>query len=118
MIREAAGSSPAGSAKLYGVTRRDLSTGLRAAQVGHALIAWTVAYGPPPENLVLLEVEDEQALYDLAEAVEIQGHGLVRFHEPDLDGELTAFAVDSGAYRYLSSLPLAFREAKDDRRSL
>jgi hypothetical protein len=80
--------------------------------VGHALIAWTVLYGPPPDNLVLLEVEDENGLYALAETLEtMQGHDVVRFHEPDLDDELTAIAVDSSAYRWLSSLPLAFRSS-------
>lgn len=125
MTSEAAGSSPATPTmqtktapgpstagrppRLFGVTRADLPAGLRAAQVGHALIAWTVRYGPPPENLVLLEVPDEQALLGvLARCVDCDA---AAFHEPDLNGEFTAFAVGPRAARALSNLPLLLRAA-------
>lgn len=104
MTREAAGSSPAPRAeKLYAITRADLPTGLRTAQVGHALIQWTLEHGQPPESLVILQVADVAALrcvYDLL-------HGrVVAFHEPDLDGALTAIAAGPEHRRALSSLPL------------
>jgi len=77
--------------------------GLRTAQVGHALIAWVLAYGAPPENLVVLQVPDLAALSALAERLE---GDIVRFHEPDLDGALTAIAAGPETWRALSSLPL------------
>ena len=100
---EGAGSTPARTAKLYAITRADLSPGLRVAQVGHALIAWVLAHGAPPENLVVLQVPDLAALSALAERLD---GAVVRFHEPDLDGALTAIAAGPDQWRALSSLPL------------
>lgn len=96
--------------KLYAIGRKDLSPGLRAAQLGHACIEWTATHGRPPENLVLLEVADEEALRRVLEAVQDFPH--VAFHEPDLGGEFTALAVCHPlAPQLLSSLPLALRAA-------
>lgn len=96
--------------KLYAVGRRDLSPGLRAAQLTHACIEWTATHGRPPENLVLLEVESEEALVQLLGAVRDYPH--VVFHEPDLGGEFTALAVSHvDVPCLLSSLPLALRAA-------
>lgn len=96
--------------KLYAIGRKDLPPGLRAAQLSHACIEWTATHGRPPENLVLLEVEDEGKLEALLEAVKDYPH--VVFHEPDLDGEFTALAVSHpDVPRLLSSLPLALRAA-------
>ena len=100
---EGAGSTPARTAKLYAITRADLSPGMRVAQVGHALIAWVLAHGAPPENLVVLQVPDLAALSALAERLD---GDVVRFHEPDLDGALTAVAAGPELWRALSSLPL------------
>jgi hypothetical protein len=36
------------------------------------------------------------------------GLRLVKFHEPDLDGALTAAAFEPAAHRLLARLPLAF----------
>ena len=104
MSREAAGSSPALRAeKLYAVARADLPVGLRTAQVGHALIAWTLAYGEPPENLVVLAVKNLAELTELSAKLE---GDVVRFREPDLDDELTAIAAGPALWRALSMLPL------------
>ena len=51
--------------KLYGIGRADLKPGLRAAQLGHALIHWVIRNGAPGDNLVLLQVRNEDALLDL-----------------------------------------------------
>lgn len=118
MRGEVGGSSPPSRAtesdRLYVIGRADLAPGLRAAQLGHACIAWTVAHGPPPENLVLLEVADLGALLDLqGELGHLDPEGHVRFHEPDLGGELTALATaHPEARRALSSLPLAMRSTE------
>lgn len=104
MRREAAGSSPAPRAeKLYAIARADLPVGLRTAQVGHVLIAWTLAYGEPPESLVVLAVKNLAELTALSEKL---SGDVVRFHEPDLDDELTAIAAGPALSRALSSLSL------------
>lgn len=95
--------TPARPAKLYAITRADLSTGMRTAQVGHALIAWVLAHGAPPENLVVLQVP---GLVELAELGERLVGKVVCFREPDLDDELTAIAAGPDLWRALSSLPL------------
>lgn len=107
MTREVVGSSPTSSTrepKLYCLARADLAVGLRTAQVGHALIAWTLAYGAPPANLVILAVEDETALE--AAAQRVKAARCVIFHEPDLGSAATALAVGPEAWQLLSELPL------------
>ena len=101
-----AGSSPAPSAKLYAVTRADLPVGLRAAQVGHALLSYALQERPVPDNLVILQVSSQAALEALQAALAEEGIDHVGFHEPDLDGELTAIAVDPAGGRHLSQIPL------------
>jgi len=111
MTREAAGSTPARSDRsdrLYGIGRADLAPGLRAAQIGHALIHWTVENGDPPPNLVLLEVPGEAALWRLSQIV--KEHRPAAFFEPDLEDQLTAIAVHGAAWKHLSEIGLAFRK--------
>jgi hypothetical protein len=59
--------------------------------------------------LVLLAVPDELALSRLY--ADATGRGLlaVRFHEPDLDGALTAVALEPAARRLVAHLPLSLR---------
>lgn len=123
MSREAEGSSPSprvcapsvgndrGGAeppsrpeRLYAIARADLSVGLRTAQVGHALIGWTMEHGNPPENLVVLQVPNEEALHELMRRLD--GHRVVAFHEPDLNDQLTAIAVGPECWREVSSIGL------------
>jgi len=77
---------------------------LRTAQVGHALIEWACTHGRPPDNLVVLAVDDEPTLLGLANR--LAPLGPVVFREPDLGGEATAIAVGPAARRLLSSIPL------------
>lgn len=102
------------------IGRADLPPGLRAAQIGHALIQWVLEHGQPPDNLVVLEVPDEEALLDYADAccgMTMDSRGTTTryalFHEPDLEddprGWHTALAVGPEGGRFLSRLPLAFR---------
>lgn len=100
---EGVGSTPARTAKLYAIARADLPVGLRTAQVGHALIAWALAYGEPPENLVVLSVKNLAELTALSERLE---GDVIRFREPDLGDELTAIAAGPALWRALSNLPL------------
>lgn len=102
--RQVGGSSPSPRVeRLYAIARADLPSGLRTAQVGHALISWVLEHGAPPENLVVLQVPDEDALHDVHER--LSGR-VVAFHEPDLGDTLTAVAAGPEAWRALSSLPL------------
>lgn len=112
-----AGSTPAGPTKFYVIARADLAVGLRTAQVGHALIQWVLEHGKPPDNLVVLQVPDEEALLDYADAacgMTLGTRGATSryalFHEPDLKddprGWHTALAVGPEGWRWLSSLPL------------
>lgn len=111
-----AGSNPASSSKLYGIVRSDLGAGLQAAQLGHALIAFVLArpreaaqWHAESNNLVCLAAPDEPALAQLAVALIGAGLPVVCFHEPDLDGQLTAIATGPEAQRFLSNYPLALR---------
>lgn len=99
-----AGSSPAPRAdRLYAIARADLAVGLRTAQVGHALIHWALEHGCPPDNLVILQVPDLDALHRCRDRL---AGRVVSFHEPDLEDELTAVAAGPECWRELSSLPL------------
>jgi peptidyl-tRNA hydrolase len=104
--------------KLYVIGRADLDPGLRAAQIGHALVEWCLAHPEEAKlwhkesnNLVLLEVPDEHALLALLAQVRKAQFRVASFREPDLDGQMTAFVVEPLAERTLSSLPLALRAA-------
>ena len=96
--------------KLYIVVRNTLSAGLMAAQAVHAFRAFTLAY--PAEtaawdasnNIVILQHEDIPTLADLLEAC---GLAVARFHEPDMDDQLTAFCVEPAAKRRVAGLRLA-----------
>lgn len=95
------------------VTRRDLKPGLQLAQSCHALQAFNDQH---PElarswkgNLVALATDSASSLGALATDLGRQFRVAV-FHEPDLDGVLTAIAVEGSARSLLSSLPLALRD--------
>ena len=62
--------------------------------------------------LVVLSTEDEHSLRELSSRLTNSGFDVVEFTEPDLGGELTAFAVvpHRRASQALSQLPLAFRD--------
>lgn len=96
------------------VTRSDLPPGVQACQACHAALDFAVAYPSETANwhdasntLVILAVKDELALGWLCEDAESAGFRVVRFHEPDLGGALTAAAFEPAARRRLSHLPLA-----------
>ncbi len=62
-----------------------------------------------------LSVEDLVALEHLCSRLEGLGIAFSAFHEPDLNGALTAIAVEPTpkAARYLSDLPLAMKEFRN-----
>jgi hypothetical protein len=64
---------------------------------------------------VLLTARDELALGWLCDDVAAARHRIVRFHEPDLDGALTAAALEPAAWRFVAHLPLALTGATSPR---
>lgn len=93
-----------GGMKLTVVTRADLRPGQQACQAMHAQRAFQDAH-PEVEKvwfeqsntLVLLVVPDESTLCRLL--IEAEGRGIrsAIFREPDLQGQLTAIALEPGA---------------------
>jgi hypothetical protein len=61
--------------------------------------------------LVLLAARDELELSRLHGDVTAGGLRAVPFHEPDLDGALTAIAVEPAGRRFLNRLPLVLAGA-------
>jgi hypothetical protein len=66
-------------------------------------------------TLVVLAVPDELALGWLSQDAERAGLRAVAVHEPDLDGALTALALEPAGYRLVRSLPLAFSAREEVR---
>lgn len=97
--------------KLYVIVAAALATGLKMAQACHALRQFAEEYPELDQawfeqsnNLVVLQVDDVPSL---AELLEEHGIRLARFHEPDLDNELTAICVEPSAKKQLARLHLA-----------
>lgn len=61
-------------------------------------------YGAPPENLVVLAVKNEAALWALLK--KLDGTRRYAFNEPDLDDALTAIALGPESWRKVSSVAL------------
>lgn len=97
--------------KLYIVVHAALSVGMKIAQGCHALRAFVEAqpaldreWFTTANNIVVLQNDD---IPSLAERLKAAGFIVAAFHEPDLDDQMTAIAVEPSAWRLLSSLPLA-----------
>lgn len=107
------------------VVREDIDPGLEAAQAVHAAtelaLRWRTAVevwdaGAEP-TVILLGARDEphlQELYSKLVALEATGKLAIAraiFHEPDLQGQATAFGCfgDDQVRRLFSSLPRALR---------
>lgn len=62
--------------------------------------------------LVILTVENEDALLDLLDVACARDIKYVQFNEPDLNNELTAVALEPSlaAEKLVANLPLALRE--------
>jgi hypothetical protein len=104
--------------RLYLVTRADLPPGTQACQAAHAALDFAVTHPGVirdwhlvSNTLVLLTARDELTLGWLCDDVAAAGHRIVRFHEPDLAGALTAAAFEPAARRFVAHLPLALNGA-------
>ena len=104
------------AAKLYLVTRQDLSAGDQAVQAAHALQQFNIehsdaarAWYADSNTLAFLAVETEADLARLRSNAERRGLYASSFHEPDLKGALTAIALEPKARSLVQDLPLALR---------
>ena len=83
--------------KLYIIVSAALGAGLKCAQACHALRSFVAEHSEIERewhdnhnNIVVLQHDDVSSL---AERLEAQGFKLSRFHEPDLNNELTAICA-------------------------
>jgi hypothetical protein len=96
--------------KLFIIIKSSLTAGLYTAQAIHAFWSFTRAFPQktlewaPDNNVVILQHED---LASLADRLDSMGLAVARFHEPDLNDELTAICAEPAAKRHLAKLPLA-----------
>ena len=95
------------------VGRADLPPGVQAVQACHAALDFALAHPrlvrgwhDHSNRLVLLAARDELALGWLCDDAATAGWRVVRFHEPDLGGALTAAAFEPAARPLLAHLPL------------
>jgi peptidyl-tRNA hydrolase len=102
--------------KLFIVSRLDLDPGAVAAQSCHALDLFATQHEHKHlewrrnhKNLVLLQVRNEQELWDLEFKARKAGYATALFREPDFADAATALALEPDAWKLVSSLPLALR---------
>jgi hypothetical protein len=81
---------------VYVFVRRDLPPSQAAVQACHACIEARHLFpaGPNHANLVVLGIRDEAKLIDALRRIHALGIRLQAFFEPDLGGQLTAFATE------------------------
>jgi Peptidyl-tRNA hydrolase PTH2 len=102
-----------------------LPAATQACQAAHAAVEFCLTYPRLTEHwhtssgaLVLLAARDELDLSRIRADLAAAGLIAVPFHEPDLDGALTAIAVEPAGRRFLARLPLvlatvAFSEGEE-----
>lgn len=98
---------PAEAKRLYVIVRADLPVGYQMAQACHAAAA--IGAAQPLRlaafpTIVILNADDEQHLVELHG--QMRPSWVVPFFEPDLDDQMTAFAVFSSGEMF-SELSLA-----------
>jgi len=113
--------------KLYLVTHANLSAGYQIAQVAHVVANYMLTHPEAAKNwheisnyIIVLEVDDTQALDDLKLDAEEKRLQVVEFKEPDLDYETTALAFTPSEMTrlFLRNLPLAGRRASKQQSTL
>ncbi|MGA8454347.1 MAG: peptidyl-tRNA hydrolase, partial [Streptosporangiaceae bacterium] len=107
---------------LYLITRADLAPGTQVCHAAHAALDFAIAHPAvtarwhaASNTLVVLAAPDELSLGWLCDDAAAAGLLVVRFHEPDLGGALTAAALEPAAARLVSRLPLAFSHGEEVR---
>ena len=101
--------------RLYIITRSDIPHGLQLAQSCHAVSVFADAHPlihrswvRGANNIVCLSVGNEVELECIAQATRQK---VRRFFEPDLEGQLTAIAIEDAEPGLVGSLPLALKKA-------
>jgi hypothetical protein len=86
----------------YVLVRTDIPLADQIVQVGHACWEAGLKFQKPDEtiNLVLLCVESERQLLEIAEGLRLRGIQFVLFHEPDDDMGFTAACTQPLETRY------------------
>lgn len=101
------------------MTRDDLSAGYQSVQPAHALAHFAIDYKDVFEvwqtnhkNLIVLSVQDEDALHALWLQAKSMGIKTSAFLEPDIGNEMTAIAMEPSekTYEITKDLKLALRE--------
>lgn len=86
------------SERLYVIVRQDLARGLKTAQACHAALLAGIHFkdvGDCPFMIVLETREDKlEDIVDMYKDSQLH-NGMLCFHEPDLDNQLTAVALRS-----------------------
>lgn len=105
--------------KLVIVTRRDIAPGYQAVQSAHSIPQFSYEH---PEAfyqwyhnsnyLILLSVEDENALKELLLKASEKGIRHSAFTEPDINNQITSIILEphEETYKLVSNLPLALKE--------
>ncbi len=105
--------------KLYVITREDLKPGYQAVQAVHAAIDFIFKYPDISRNwhdisnyLVILSVPTESELKRTAQTLTAANLLFSPFHEPDIDNQLTAIAIEPSekAQRFCSGYKLALKD--------
>ncbi len=103
--------------RLYVVVRSDLPPGSQLAQSCHACGAYAathtddyLAWVRGESNIVCLSASSKDELEGLLAQAEARGIKSAAFREPDYAGELTAIALEEGARKIVSNLPLALKK--------
>jgi peptidyl-tRNA hydrolase len=103
---------------LFVVTREDINPGYQAVQSGHALVEFMYEHPEQSTNwyniskyLVFLTVKNQKELIELSNKLSWRGVLFSEFHEPDLNNELTAIAIEpsSKSCKLVSSMPLLLK---------
>lgn len=98
--------------KMFVLVRNDLGETYRHVQGCHALAEYAIRGNREQfskwdnHTLIHLGVPNQWALQKWAYKLKDKGKDFTEFHEPDLDGELTAIACIDGTGTF-SNLPLA-----------
>lgn len=99
--------------KLYVIIESTLARGLACAQAIHAAFAFREEHPAiteqwrPDNNVVVLTADPSEPLSALRERLQGAGLALSSFHEPDLNGKLTALCVEPAGKSALRELRLA-----------
>lgn len=100
--------------RIYVIVRSDISPGLQIAQSCHAIESFHRKHpdlAATWENIVCLQVPSKEELARLAFQATTSKLALSLFREPDLNDEPTAIALEEGAKKLVSMLPLALKRA-------